>query len=178
MSGHREIGFLSFDPENALIRDELLGVRSALYGAELYASIFKRLHEIFQSGAAMILYESGKEVGKRYGTIVKEKFGENLSKASDVLVEHARLTGWGIFESPVTNVAKWLLLKRVTVIIKKNFHAEAVGQTGQPSCHFLRGLLEGFTSVLTRAECRCEELACMSSGNKFCKFEIHLRPQT
>lgn len=171
----RKSGLMSevflFDEKNGSITYRLSGTRIVIYDSLIYASMYRRLFEIFKSGAVMILYETGKEAGRSYGKSLKDRIGDPRQMAG-TLRSLAAVTGWGKIDFSPLSLVTWTLQENVTLKIRNNFHAEAVGQIGESSCHFIRGLFIGVFESMFEGEFACSETKCQSKGDSYCEFHL------
>jgi len=165
-----------FDDDKGHIRSRLFGTRVVIYDSLIYASMYRRMFEIFKSGAIMILYETGKEAGRSYGKSLKDKIGEPQQMAG-TLGRLGAASGWGKIDFSPLSLVTWTLQEKVILKIRNNFHAEAVGQTGESSCHFIRGLFIGVFEAMFGGEFVCNESKCQSKGDSYCEFQLK-RPST
>jgi len=116
--------------------------------------MYRRLSDIFKSGAVVIFYEAGREAGRSYGKFLKDKMGDP-ERMTETLRRLTAAAGWGKFALPALSFVA--LPKKMIMKVKNNFHAEAVGQTGESSCHFIRGLLVGVFEAVVGKEFVCNE---------------------
>ncbi len=65
-----------------------------------------------------------------------------------------------------------------TVTLRDSFIAKALGRTGQPECHLVRGLLDGTSKVVFKKDYECKEISCLSKGDPLCEFSIQLRTKS
>jgi len=56
-----------FDTENGVIKDKVTGERCIIITQTRVEEVCKRLSEIFQTGAKLIIFEAGKAAGKAAG---------------------------------------------------------------------------------------------------------------
>jgi hypothetical protein len=55
-----------FDAENGVIKDKVTGERCIIITQTRVEEVCKRLSEIFQTGAKLIIFEAGKAAGKHF----------------------------------------------------------------------------------------------------------------
>ncbi|MDY6777495.1 MAG: 4-vinyl reductase, partial [Candidatus Nanohaloarchaea archaeon] len=52
------------------------------------------------------------------------------------------------------------------------FESESYGETGEPSCRFMTGVVEGMLSYFWDTEVEATETACRCAGDDHCRIEV------
>jgi len=101
---------------------------------------------------------------KRY----REVFGFSDEQIIHFMIEMWPQIDWGRFELERFDPSKKIL----TVRVCHSPFAEAYDASSSSVCHFIRGVLGGMASIVFRREIEVKEVACLSTGNECCRFEI------
>ena len=92
------------------------------------------------TGAITLFYEIGYELGKDIATELRAR-SKNPADIFSTGINHYFIMGMGKIEISIAQLLKMATLKQMTVKIKNNFPAIALGQTGRAECHITRGYL-------------------------------------
>jgi len=158
---------------NGLIIDELhfpltvLGERSITLRIESIAKIFKRIHEIFGSGAATILYEMGIKAGEAKVKSIHEKYGIKGLKALKIILAERIAKGWGIPELIEFDEQKPSIKIKVYDLFECLYFK---GKLKESNSYFFKGYLVGALSTLLNKKLLIEEIECLAKGNDHCLF--------
>ncbi len=116
-------------------------------------------------GAAVLLYEAGKDAGKTWISRFHDEWG--LREAENEFIQateefYAEL-GWGKFSIDI---------EHRTIRIENSFIARGYGNRGakKPVCHFLCGYNASLITELINKEVDVEERKCMAKGDRYCEF--------
>jgi predicted hydrocarbon binding protein len=164
---------LIINPEKGEYYDTLYDSPAIILDLFVYRAWHERLYRVFETGASTILFEMGKELGIQSIRKLKEKI-KNPVKLATVGMKHGYLWGWGKFSVSKAQLLKMATLGSMTVKVKDCFIPKAMGNTGQASCHLLRGWIVGAFEAMTGKECVCEETKCASKGDAHCEFKIRV----
>ena len=120
------------------------------------------------SGLEAVLYDVGKRSGANYAKYLSEKYGVKDLELISTVIQATRATGWGIVE------VKSIDFKRLsgTVIIRDCFEALAREKKPYKVCHWIRGFVAGFQSVVFGQPVEAVETKCLAVGDEHCEFEI------
>lgn len=130
-----------------------------------YSDFRKIMDNRFGTGAGVIFYEVGLGCGERSCKRLMKRHRDkhSLFKA---LSQYKREEGWGEIDfsqlHPETGLGR--------IIVRKSFEARQY-QSEQPSCHFLRGYLEGFLKEAYRKDVKVIEINCLAKGDAYCTFQ-------
>ena len=140
-------------------------------------AIGSSLTKTYQTGAVVILYQMGLAYGELLGQRILESGGLGKQTQLEYRRRYASLA-IGKFQFPsLAALAATESPTQVTVTLRDSFFARALGRTGQPECHIVRGLLEGTAKVIFKKEYQCHEVRCISKGDELCEFVIFPHPQ-
>jgi predicted hydrocarbon binding protein len=141
---------------------------AVVFRLETWVDLKKRLNGLLTlSASAVLLFEAGKECGRRSCRRIREQLqlrGGDLLKA---LEKHKEDERWGDFSFDVD-------LAKMTgrVVVKSSFEAKKYARTGSSICHFVRGYLVGVLSELFGRDVVLEETLCLSKGDPYCEFRL------
>jgi predicted hydrocarbon binding protein len=147
--------------------------RAIVMPTELFSSMLGGVERILTpSGFSAVFYDSGKKAGKYNAEYLQKKFG--LEKNEDliqVLIQKVKAIGWGLIT--VDKIA----IKRssATLIIKENFEALVQKKKPYRVCHWSRGFIAGYFSVVFSKPVESVEVKCLATGDEHCEFDI--RPE-
>jgi predicted hydrocarbon binding protein len=144
--------------------------RVLIMDAEGLLSMTSELVKLFSSGTYMILFNAG----KIYGKSMLQAHGFKNADVGDVMkyfADLARVSGWGWvrfhFENNPSNSARKLIIESSNLLV-----AEGSTETN-PSCYFVKGLLQGIAEDVLGKQSEIEETSCRSTGKSdVCRFEI------
>lgn len=170
--------FFSFYPQNGTIIDWNES-RNILTSEDFIIGLIEGLEEEVGSASGMVMYEIGREWGKRdadffQGWFYQEyEYEEELNKLNLPYVLEAwwwpfTAQGWGNWEVDMSEQKNGFMF----VNIFDSAVARTLGDVGKPVCHIYAGLLAGFFSNLVKKELNAIEIQCYSMGETYCKFLI------
>jgi uncharacterized protein len=143
-------------------------VRYLLIRPETLITFQRAIEKELGEKASQILYQSGFIGGILSSKRYREVFGLSDEQIIHFMIEMGPQIGWGRFELERFDPSKKILIVRV-------YHspfAEAYGDSSSPVCHFIRGVLGGMASIVFGREIEAKEVACLSTGDECCRFEI------
>lgn len=157
----------SFDEK----RGELVGPEGEDYviiSAEALRRINKHEEEMFGSGADVIWYNSGKEVGRTDGrrfAVLMEKM--EINEFADRIKDIYSRFGWGYVEygNVDPDSGELVFTVRNSPLVR--------GLTSQkPRCWFVKGFVEGLVSALLGTEVTAVETKCEAVNRDHCEFKM------
>ena len=143
-------------------------VRYLLIRPETLITFQRAIEKELGKKASQILYQSGFMGGILSSKRYREVFGLSDEQIIHFMIEMGPQIGWGRFELERFDPSKKILIVRV-------YHspfAEAYGDSSSSVCHFIRGVLGGMASIVFGREIEAKEVACLSTGDECCRFEI------
>jgi len=168
---------LRLDAEKGEYYDVLFDSPAIIMGLFMYRAWHEKLYKVFETGASTILFEIGRELGIYGFQKLKEKV-ENPLEVASAGMKHGFSLGWGKMSMSKAQLLKMATLKSMTVKIEDCFIPKAIGNTGQTSCHLLRGFFVGALETMTGRKCSCEETKCIARGDPHCEFQLKQIQQT
>ena len=144
----------------------VITVPAAIISLKTFAKIQKDAEKILGvEGAAVLLYEAGKDAGKTWISRFREEWG--LREAENEFIRateefYAEL-GWGKFSIDI---------EHRTISIENSFIARGYGkgEAKKPVCHFLCGYNASLITELINEEVDVEERKCIAKGDRYCEF--------
>lgn len=110
--------------------------------------------EYLGKNIVQILYKAGEIVGETYGK----------NSMIDIIIEFRKL-GMNLTNKTTQNDIK--------VFLTNSFEARIHGRTGKTNCHLLSGFFASIWRQHLKSQfVQCEEIECLSKGNKNCIFII------
>ncbi|UCF07219.1 MAG: hypothetical protein JSW28_06080 [Thermoplasmata archaeon] len=117
--------------------------------------------------ASKVLYNCGVRSGKNIINEMNINFPD-LKTLCKTLPELWLQMGMGVF-----SIDKMDEKEMVMKCLESN-EAEAMGYTGRNTCDLTCGYLAGMVSKIFNKEYECIERKCISNGEPYCVFEIHI----
>jgi predicted hydrocarbon binding protein len=149
-------------------------LRAIIMPIETFREIWEGFETILTpSGLEAVLYDVGKKNGTYYAKYLSEKYGVKGNELISAIIQASKATGWGIVE------LKNIHSKRPsgTIIVKECFEALARGKKPYKVCHWIRGFVAGFLSLVSGQPVEAVETKCLAVGDDHCEFEIHKKMQ-
>ena len=166
--------FYSFHSEAGSISD-WNEARNIFTSEDFIIGLIEGLEEEVGSASSVVMYNIGKEWGKRdtnffQGWFEKE-YGKDIGQCSLPFVLEMWWwpfisQGWGNWEVDLSEQKNGFMF----VNIFDSAVARTLGDVGKPVCHIYAGLFAGFFSGLVRKQLNCIEIQCYSMGATYCKF--------
>ena len=142
----------------------VITVPAAIISLKTFARIQKDAEKILGTeGAAVLLYEAGKDAGKTWISRFHEEWGLKGSEFIKATEEFYAELGWGKFSIDI---------EHLTISIENSFIARGYGkgEAKKPVCHFLCGYSASLITELINKEVDVEERKCMAKGDRYCEF--------
>lgn len=132
------------------------------------ASMFRRVTSAFGNRGETIVYEEGKAMGKEGGKFLLSVMGRRalrsrIGEFSDLLSGW----GWGVVESIEIDEG----LSEMRIRASHCFESSGA-ESSKPTCHFIRGMLEGVFEIVANRPMSATETVCASQGRESCEFTI------
>lgn len=144
------------------------GQRAILISPGVLRQMFDHIKKTFGSGGGVILYQAGYSVGLTgMEGLLKVMDRRVLEENAEDLVKLYTAVGWGEIEQTERSAdSTWSRLK-----VYESF--ECVGASNKkPGGDFIRGVLAGAQTVMAGKEMKCEEVKCISVGDKHCEYVL------
>jgi predicted hydrocarbon binding protein len=164
-----------YDPVNEVLENTLLNSRVIVFDTDFVRALASSLGKTFQSGAIVILYQMGLAYGELLGQRILETGGLGRQTQQAYRQRYSSLALGKFNFPPLAALAASGTPGQIIVTLKDSFFAKALGRTGQPECHIVRGLLEGTAKVILKKDYECKEISCLSKGDPLCEFLLSLR---
>jgi predicted hydrocarbon binding protein len=159
-----------YDPEKEILENTLLKTRVIVFDADFVKALSISLTKTYQTGATVILYHMGLSYGELLGKRILES-GGLARQAEGVYRQRYASLAAGKFHFPsLAALAAEGPPAKIKVSLEDSFFAKAIGRTGQPECHIVRGILEGTAKVVFGKDYQCQETKCLSKGDALCEF--------
>ncbi len=145
------------------------GGRAVLMRQKYFTQMLDNVRETFGSGGDSIIYREGFDYGKSTWENVVATLGRDyvLENLNDVLSLYTSL-GWGRTECVELDLRQ----PRIRIRMDANF--ECVDhQSDRPNSEFVRGHLCGALSAILDTEVECNEVMCVSKGDRHCEFVVN-----
>jgi predicted hydrocarbon binding protein len=159
-----------FDSETGVIRDKVTGERCLIITQARVAEICKRLDEIFQSGANLIIFEAGKAAGKHFVEERPDVTKVNKATILKMLTQRFTDAGLGKIEIVEFNPEK----SEVTFRIWNNFFAELKSEKAMyRSC--IEGFVSGMYEQIIGKTPKIRKTKCVVDGDAYCEWQMTLK---
>lgn len=126
----------------------------------------KSLEGLFDTGAAVILYEAGLGCGRRAYQRMNRK-NPSKKEVLETLRNFKFNENWGKIKFDID-----LKSGRGFITVSDSFEGKLYDFSPTPVCHYLRGYIGGFLSEMFGRELEIREIKCVAIGDKNCIFEI------
>ncbi|HEV2389470.1 MAG TPA: 4-vinyl reductase [Nitrososphaerales archaeon] len=166
-----------YDPEKEILENAVLNTRVLVFDADFIKALTDSLTKTFQSGAVVIIYQMGLAYGELLGRRIVESGGLSKQAEGVYRARYASLAAGKFRFPPLAALASAGPQQQVRVTLEDSFFARAIGRTGKPECHIVRGLLEGTANVVFGRDYACQETRCLSKGDDLCEFLVVPRAQ-
>ena len=155
------------DLESGVVIRRLDGSRVMALGSRGWANIEKELESTFVTGAAVILQRVGYSYGRAAGRAARAQ-GVPPEDAFTAMAAMAKESGWGRFSLNSGDLYKG----DARITVKDCFFCLHSGESTEPVCHVLAGLVGGIADEIVGASHRVAESRCIAKGDAVC--EIHI----
>jgi predicted hydrocarbon binding protein len=144
----------------------VITVPAAIISLKTFAMIQKDAEKILGvDGAAVLLYEAGKDAGKTWISRFHDEWGLKGTENEFIRAteEFYAELGWGKFSIDI---------EHLTISIENSFIARGYGnrEAKKPVCHFLCGYNASLITELIHKEVDVEERMSMAKGDHYCEF--------
>lgn len=141
--------------------------RSIVLQSSAVEYMFRRICEVYGSGAAVIQHEMGASLGASSIRRTCESFGVTGMKALKVNLAERLAEGWGISDIQEYDEKQG----RVTVRVVDLFECLPLrGRCDRCNSHFFRGYLKGVLDFLFERKVTVAEFECIARGDPQCVF--------
>jgi uncharacterized protein len=151
--------------------------RNILASEDFIVGLIEGLEQEVGSASGVVMYNIGKEWGKRDAEFFRNWFSKeyeidgdlsqlNLSFVLEAWWWPFTTQGWGNWDFDLSDQKNGFMF----VNIFDSAVARTLGDVGKPVCHIYAGLLAGFFSDLVKKELNCIEIQCYAMGETYCKF--------
>lgn len=152
--------------------------RNIFVTEDFIIGLIEGLEEEVGSAAPVVMYNIGKEWGKRDANFFRKWFSteyecdeQNLSEKNLQFVLEAwwwpfTSQGWGNWDVDLSEQNNGFMF----INIFDSAVARTLGNVGKPVCHIYAGLLAGFFSDIVSKDLNCIEIQCYAMGETYCKF--------
>ena len=143
--------------------------RAVIMPRGMFWALWSAFEKIFaHSGLIMVLYEVGKKIGQHAARRISEMFGLKGKELLEALAQAGQATGWAITEIKEVDFER----SSATIIVKDCFEAIAWRKKPYAVCHWTRGYLAGYLSVVFNKPVEATETKCLAKGDEYCEFVI------
>lgn len=145
---------------------KLLGEPSVML---IPASCFLDLSDkLLEDDGAVHVYVAGKNAGKELFKLISHYTIDPL-KTIKFGTQVFNISGFGKIQIVNVNLESKRALFRMRDSLYKNRRSD------EPMCHFVRGMLAGFTQNVMKVDMDCVETHCVAMGSDICEFVIKKR---
>jgi predicted hydrocarbon binding protein len=156
-----------FDEKRGIIKDKIVGKRCIITCADRMQEMFSRLWDVFESGAAVIIFEMGKAAGKRFITETANEIKSNPQLLIATYVKRFMDAGFGKIEVVDFNS----MLESAKVRVWDNFFAE-IGHGEKTFCNYVGGLMAGMYEEMMHKTPNIQETKCFGKGDPYCEWQL------
>lgn len=151
--------------------------RNILVSEDFIIGLIEGLEEEVGSASSVVMYNIGREWGKRDADFFKNWFEKEFEYEKGIN-QHSLLyvleawwwpftsQGWGNWDVDLSEQKNGFIF----VNIFDSAVARTLGDVGKPVCHIYAGLLAGFFSGIVQKQLNCVEIQCYAMGETYCKF--------
>ena len=161
----------TFDEENGIIKDKATGERCIIFPKARLEQIFKRLNDLFQSGAQVIITEGCKAAGKWYVNEISEETKADKARFLKSAVQRFKDAGLGKIEITEYNPEAAELKFRIW----NNFFAEL--RSGEVTyCYCVEAYVDGIYEQLLHKTPKIKKTKCIGKNDPYCEW--HMKPES
>ncbi|AFZ37121.1 4-vinyl reductase 4VR [Stanieria cyanosphaera PCC 7437] len=168
--------FFSFQAETGTVIDWNQS-RNIFVTEDFIIGLIEGLEEEVGSAASVVMYNIGKEWGKRDASFFRQWFMNEYQYEQDISQKNLHhvleawwwpfaTQGWGNWDVDLSEQNNGFMF----INIFDSAVARTLGNVGKPVCHIYAGLLAGFFSDLVQKDLNCIEIQCYAMGETYCKF--------
>lgn len=159
----------TFDEENGVIIDNATGERCLIFPKARLEQIFKRLNELFQSGAQVIISEAFKAAGRWYINEIPDKAKTDIVAFIPTAVQRFKEAGLGRVELVEFKPETGELWFRIW----NNLFAEMC-HDDETYCFCVEAYVSGLIEQLTGKTPAVRQTKCMGKGDPYCEWYLSL----
>ena len=159
----------TFDEENGIITDNATGERCIIFPKARIEQIFKRLNELFQTGAQVIITEGFKAAGKWYVDEIPDEKKTDRKHFLESAIQ--RLMGAGIGRIQVVGFTPETA--ELKFRIWDNIFAE-IGDEGATYCNCVEAYVDGIYEQLLHKTPKIKKTKCIGKNDPYCEW--HMEP--
>ena len=143
------------------------GRRVMVISKDAFQTMLSALGVEFGSGESVVAYLEGRAIGSSTAATLRSMVPGNPTRFAGELVNIYTATGIGACELLQFN------LEPVHIVLQFGENIECKGKhTDRPNSQWLRGHLEGATSVMLDTQMSCREMRCVAKGDQYCVFDL------
>ena len=161
----------TFDEENGVITDKATGERCLIFPKARLEQIFKRLTELFQSGAQVIITEAFKAAGKWYVNEIPEHAKTDKALFLASAVQRFKDGGIGRIEIVEFKPEKAELQFRIW----NNLFAEMY-QNDSTYCYCVEAYVSGVIEQLLGKTPEIRKTKCIGKNDPYCEW--YMKPES
>ena len=158
---------LDVNLEKGIVTRKVDGSRVIAMGSKGWATIEKELQSTFITGAAVILQRVGYSYGRAMGRAARNQ-QMPPEQTFEIIQTLARESGWGLFSLNGGD----LFQGEARITVKECFFCLHAGESTEPVCHVLVGLVGGMADEIIGASHRVTEEKCIAKGDAVCEILI------
>ncbi|RLG73969.1 MAG: hypothetical protein DRO23_07815 [Thermoprotei archaeon] len=149
-----------------------------IFNARFLIETYIGLRERLGASADVIFYHFGFHYGYYAAKELSERFNikpgmlYDVKEIGEMFSRIARISGWGFFEIDYINVIEERMGIRFFDSWTARIYKELKGQSKEPVCHMVRGMIAGVATAITGKQYRATEVLCAAKGDPFCYFEV------
>jgi predicted hydrocarbon binding protein len=159
-----------FDAETGVIKDKITGERCIIITQTRVEEVCKRLAEIFQSGAKLIIFEVGKAAGKHFAEETSDI--TKVDKIRFLQTVSQRFTDAGLGKIEIVEVD--LERAEVTFRIWNNFFA-GLGSEKEMYRSCIEGFVTGTYEQIMSITPKIKQTKCITNGDPYCEWHMALK---
>ena len=143
--------------------------RAVIMPRGMFWALWTAFERVFaHSGLIVVLYDSGKGMGEHAAKRISKMFGLRGKQLMEALAQAGQATGWAITEIRQIDFKSC----SATIVVKDGFEAAVWQKKPYTVCHWTRGYLAGYLSVVFNKQVEATETKCLAKGDEYCEFVI------
>jgi predicted hydrocarbon binding protein len=143
-------------------------VRYMLIRPETLIAIQKTMEEATGVDAGNILFQGGLAGGRLSGRRFRKNFEQSEEDYLRFFAKMGTSIGWGHFRVLSCDIPR----KKFSFSVKNSPFVGSYGQSSNPVCHILRGVLAGLGESMFAEAMEAKESSCAAMGNGECVFQV------